>query len=255
MKVLIIDQNAEAAAELSRLLNLLDPLIEILAVIGSVEEGVRWFISKPGCDLIFIDVILPDGSCFDIFREVKVNTPVIFTSTSPEFALKAFRLNSIDYLLKPIEKNGLISALYKFQILKEQFTSGIAFPDKEGNRLNVHLTPAFKSRFVITLGDKIKYINSEDIAWFRADGNLVYISTFEKSTYIVDQSLEEITDTVDPALFFRINRTFICQIKAISEIRKYFNSRLKIYLVPEPDEDEVLVSRNRVQEFLSWLGN
>lgn len=255
MKVLLIDREAEPAARLSKLLLSIDPEIEILAVISTVEAGVRWFLTKPAADLIFMDVELEDGSGFDIFREVKVNTPVIITSLLPGYALKAFKVSCIDYLLKPIEKNALISALYKYQILKEQFNRGGKKADTGLLQPARAPLPAFRSRFLIQLGDKIKFIPSSEIAYFKADGNLVYLYTSANDTHIVDQSLEEIGNSLNPALFFRINRTFICQVTAIREIRKYFNSRLKIYLSPENGEDEVLVSRNRVQEFLTWLGS
>lgn len=254
MKVLIIDHEAEAAAKLSTLLTAIDPEIEILSLLSSVETGVRWFLSKPAADLIFMDIELEDGSSFDIFREVKVNTPVIVTSMLPGYALKAFKVSCIDYLLKPVEKNALISALYKYQVLKDQFNRSNKKPEPAPQPVRIQ-PPKFRNRFLIQMGDKIKYIPSAEIAYFKADGNLVYLFTATNDKLIVDQSLEEISNSLDPALFFRINRTFICQVTAIREIRKYFNSRLKIYLSPENGDDEVLVSRNRVQEFLTWLGS
>lgn len=256
MKILIIDQDEEHASRLSRLLTSLNESVEILPFITSVEQGVRWLISKPVCDLIFTDYELPDGSCFDIFREAASTTPVIFTSVTAAHALRSYRLNCIDYLIKPVEKNGLISSLYKLGVLKELFQNPGLLPEKEAASRPVNAVyRSYKSRFVIHLGDKIRYILSSQIAYFRADGNLVYLITTDNKSYIADQSLEEITELVDPALFFRINRSFLCQVGAIQEIRRYFNSRLKIYLHPEPGEDEVLVSRNRVQEFLTWLGH
>lgn len=253
MRFIIIDRDVRQAEALSKLLKALDPANEVLNIITSVQDGVRWFISKPACDLIFTDIELNDGSCFDIFSEVKVNTPVIFITTLTDYALRSFKLNCIDYLIKPIEKNGLIAALYKFKILKEQFT--VATPEKENGVIPViEKVKTYKSRFVVSIGDKIKYIPSADIAWFKAEGNIVYLHTNDNNKFIIDHSLEEISDSINQNQFFRINRTFLCQITAIIEIRKYFNSRLKIYLSPEPDEDEILVSRNRVHEFLSWLG-
>lgn len=255
MRVIIIDQDERQAVALSKLLNVIDKTTEVVTVISSVQDAVRWLINKPACDLIFMDVELSDGSSFDIFREVSVITPVIFTTATADYALKSFKLNCIDYLIKPIEKNGLIAAIYKFKNLGEQFTSQQSATEKElVSKSLAQPEKAFKSRFVVTLGDKIKYIPSVDIAWFKAEGNIVYLHTFDKHKFIIDHSLEEIGDSLDHCQFFRINRTFLCQITAIVEIRKYFNSRLKIYLSPEPDDDEVLVSRNRVQEFLNWLG-
>lgn len=255
MRFIIIDQDSRQAAALSQLLTAIDKNTEIITVISSVQDGVRWLINKPACDLIFMDIQLSDGTSFDIFREVSISTPVIFTTDTSDYAIKSYKLNCIDYLIKPVEKNGLIAALYKFKILKEQFAPLQTSTDKESvSKTLFQPEKTYKSRFVVTIGDKIKYIPSTDIAWFKAEGNIVYLHTFDKHKFIIDNSLEEIGDSLDQCQFFRINRTFLCQVTAIIEIRKYFNSRLKIYLIPEPDDDEVLVSRNRVQEFLTWLG-
>lgn len=255
MRFIIIDRDNQQAAALSQQLTAIDKASEVLTIISSVQDGVRWLINKPACDLIFMDVELSDGSSFDIFREININIPVIFTTATSDYALKSFKLNCIDYLIKPIEKNGLIAALYKFKILREQFAPLQSAAEKEPLAKSLSLPDKiYKSRFVVIIGDKIKYIPSTDIAWFKAEGNIVYLHTFDRHKFIIDHSLEEIGDSLDQCQFFRLNRTFLCQVSAIVEIRKYFNSRLKIYLNPEPDDDEVLVSRNRVQEFLTWLG-
>ncbi len=259
MKILIIDNDEHAASELERLIGLAYPDAEILDTLTTVEDSVRWLISRPVPDLIFLDVQLDDGISFDIFQEVNTVVPLVFTTHNPSWAVKAYKLNTIGYLFKPLDKNGIISILYKNKLLSQYYALKEGLADGDPLNKNAPGTAAHKkirNRFVVHLGDKIKFVIAAEIAWFKAEGNLVYMMTIHNDKSIIDESLEEIYELLDLGLFFRINRTYICHIQALKDIRRYFNSRLKIFLVPDPgNDDEIFVSRHRVHDFLAWLGS
>jgi two-component system, LytTR family, response regulator LytT len=255
MKVLIVEDEPLAQVELERLLKKVAPDVEILDKIDSVEDGIEWFELNPSPDLVFLDIQLSDGLSFEIFKKVKINAPVIFTTAFNEYALEAFKLNSIDYLLKPIEPEGLKLAIEKYKGIKEQFSS-IEFEDsiKKVREMLNYDRKDYKKRFVSKIGDQYLKIDVNDVAYFQADNNIVYLVTKNSKRHIIEYTLEELNDILDPSLFFRLNRTFITQIGSIQKVHKYFNSRLKIDLIPEPD-DKILVSRVKVSEFLKWMDN
>jgi len=255
LKVLIIEDEPFAQQELKRLLNNIQRDIEIIACIDSVEDSIEWFSQNPNPDLVFMDIQLSDGLSFEIFKSAKINAPVIFTTAFDEYAIRAFKVNSIDYLLKPIEPEGLLAALDKFDQMKSQF----AGHKPELNSLQLEnvlsaLRPKtdYKSRFITKVGDQIKYIKTEDIAYFFADDNIVFLVTENQGKYIVDYALNQLEVYLDPKHFFRLNRTYYVNIKSIAKVHKFFNSRLKIELKPASDDD-ILVSRVKVSEFLNWL--
>lgn len=256
MKVLIIEDEPFAQKELKRLLDVVEGKFEVLDMLDTVEDSVEWLRNNPAPDLIFLDIQLADGVSFDIFRKVKVESPVIFTTAYDEYAIRAFQLNSIDYLLKPIKMNDLMRAINKLENLKSQFGSGEdenvnITKNQLENLLNLG-KKEYKSRFVAKVGDQIKHIPVEDIAYFFAEDNVVFLITGSNARYIIDYSIEEIAALVDPQNFFRLNRAFVAQINAIDKVYKYLNSRLKIELKPE-SEKEVIISRAKVPEFMEWM--
>jgi len=256
MKVLIIEDEPYAQQELKRLLDNLQQEFEILDMIDTVEDAVEWLNTRKTPDLIFLDIQLADGISFDIFRKVKVEAPVIFTTAYDEFAIKAFQLNSIDYLLKPIKQDDLMRALNKLESLKSQFSKnsggGISISQEQLESLFDSRKKDFKSRFVAKVGDQIKHIPVVDIAYFYAEDNVVFLVTSGNNRYIIDYSIEEVDQMVDPKTFYRLNRAFVAQISAIDKVYKYLNSRLKIELKPAIDK-EILVSRVKVAGFMDWM--
>ena len=256
MHILIVEDEPFAQEELKRLLFNINPEFEILDMIDTVEDTVEWLESNDPPDLIFLDIQLADGISFEIFRKTEVTAPVIFTTAYDEYAIKAFRVNSIDYLLKPIKQNDLMMALNKLESLRNQFQK-----DSEDDmsitqgqlKTLLNLSPkSYKSRFLTRIGDQIKYLTIEEIAYFYAEDNVVFVMTREGKRYIIDHTIEEISKMVDPQMFFRLNRTFLTQIEAIDKVYKYVNSRLKIELRPG-SEKEVVISRARVGAFLDWM--
>lgn len=255
MKILIIEDERHAQLELIRLLSIIDHDFIIEACCDTIKESVSW-LETNAADLIFMDIQLSDGSGFEIFSRVQVKAPVIFVTAYDEFAIQAFKVNSVDYLLKPLDENALITALEKFQ---RQYTEKEPVLPVLNTELVERILSSlgkntYKSRFMVSLGDKIRYIAVAEIAFFQADGNTLYLITSDSSKYIINYKLDDLTELLDPALFFRLNRTYTASISAIKDVRRYFNSRLKIYLEPAT-ETEVLISRMRMPDFLKWMDN
>lgn len=253
MKVLIVEDEPHARNELKRLLTKVPAEITVLECIDSVEDAVLWLKGNPAPDLIFLDIQLSDGLSFEIFNQVIVTAPVIFTTAYDEYAIQAFKVNSIDYLLKPIRVEDLERAVRKFENLAAQFgnaTSGIQLEQIE-KLLELH-KPSYKSRFIARVGDQIKHIEIKQVAYFRAEDNEVMLITRQNNRYIIDYSLDQLVGLLHPDEFFRINRSYIISPGAIKKISKYFNSRLHLELIPDT-EDTVLISRVKVPEFMNWM--
>jgi two-component system, LytTR family, response regulator LytT len=248
MRVLMFEDEALTADRLIILLKKYDPDIEILAVLESVKQGIKWFQENPNPDLIFMDIHLSDGSSFEIFAEVKINTPIIFTTAYDKYAIQAFKVNSIDYLLKPIDFEELKAAISKFENLKANPLHDI---DIYKDFLHQIMKP-YKKRFLIKTGEQLKYINTEDIAYFMYDESLVFAYANNSKRFIVDQSIGMLENLLDPDDFYRINRKFIISLKSIAQIHTYFNSRLKLRLTPDIQTD-VIVSREKALGFKKWL--
>lgn len=253
MNVLIIEDEPFAQQELIRLLNEIDEDINVLSCIDSVEESVIFLNEEKQPDLIFMDIQLSDGLSFEIFDQAEIKPPVIFTTAYDEYAVKAFKLNSIDYLLKPIDEQELLNAIEKFKKWTAPNDNNETFLSKKQLQevLGLYKT-SYKSRLVVKLGDKIKHIESVNIAYFYSEDKVSFLITDKGERYIINHSLEHIETIMNPDDFYRINRKYIANIKSIDSIDKYFNSRLKIGLKPEVD-DEVLISRTKVTHFLNWL--
>ncbi|OYU97274.1 MAG: DNA-binding response regulator [Bacteroidetes bacterium B1(2017)] len=252
MKIVILEDEPHARNELKRLLLKIDSTIEVVAELESVEEAVLFLGSNKDFDLLFLDIQLSDGLSFDVFNEVEINKPIIFTTAYNEYALKAFELNSIDYLLKPVEPEQLSKSLEKFKRLYPSNTSTLAF---NGDQLRAMLgleKKGVKSRFLIKIGDQFKYIPTQEIAYFYADRNTIYLVGVDSKKYIVDYRLDELEEQLSEMDFFRITRSYIIHIQSIVKVHKYFNSRLLVEVKPAVEE-QLLVSRIKVDAFLSWL--
>ncbi|SEI50136.1 two component transcriptional regulator, LytTR family [Dyadobacter sp. SG02] len=246
MKYLIVEDERFAAEELQRMMSALRPSYVLEKRTKSVIETIT-FLKSTNVDLILLDIRLADGSCFEIFNHVKVTTPVIFTTAYDEHAIRAFKLNSIDYLLKPFEENELESALVKFEHIFHHHSSQ---PDPG---IFQHLIPAStKNRFLISKGENYHYIETTDIAHFYSEDRVVFLHTFNDKRFIVNYTLDQIEQQLDPQLFFRVSRNCIGNVKAIENVAKYFNSRLQLTFSPACPH-EVLVSRVRVPDFLKWI--
>lgn len=248
LRVIIFEDETLIAERLIALIARYDKSIEVLGVFGTVDEGTKWLEDNAAPDLIFMDIQLSDGFCFDIFDRVKVASPIIFTTAYDEFALKAFRYNSIDYLLKPVDFADLEHSLDKFSDL-----SAARKPDSESIRQMINkFSASYKSRFLVKVGDQFRVIMADETAYFKFDSGFVSIVTKNKSEYITDFSLDKLEEMLDPTKFFRVNRKYIVSIESIQKISTYFNSRLQLELAP-PALESVIVSRERVPSFKEWL--
>ena len=252
MNVLIIEDEPFAQQELMRLLNGIDPDIRVMRCIDSVEESVSYLEGGSTIDLIFMDIQLSDGISFEIFNRTEVTPPVIFTTAYDEYAIKAFKVNSIDYLLKPIEEEDLARALEKFRKWESKQGGGTFFTNQQLEKVLGLYKPTHKSRLVVKMGDRIKHVEAKEIAYFYSEDKVTFIITTAGERYMLNYSLEQLEQMMNPDDFYRLNRKYIAHIDAIGSIDKYFNSRLKIGLKPEV-EDDVLISRTKVSDFLNWL--
>jgi len=249
VKVVIIEDEVIAADNLENQLLTIDPEIEILEKIDTVRDAVVWLGSHT-VDLIFLDIHLSDGLSFTIFEEAEIQTPVIFTTAYDQYTLKAFKLYSIDYLLKPIDINELKQSLVKYK----NFAGNSAQPTVDIQSLLESFKPQkeFQKRFVVNAGQKIKMIKTGEIAWFNGSDQGTFLCTFSNSNYAIDFSLDKLENMIDPEIFFRINRNYIVNIEAINEMYVLAKSRIKVELKPKPS-DETLVSFNRMSGFRKWI--
>ena len=253
MKVLIIEDEIPAAEKLERYLLKYDASTTVVAILDTVESAVAWLRDRQNeVDLIFMDIQLKDGLSFQIFQQVPVKKPVIFTTAFNEFALDAFKVSSIDYLLKPITFTDLSAALKKLESLREQLHQPKDQPERMQALVANLKTKEYKTRFMVKLGEHIRSITTDQIGLFYADGRDVYLVTTQNRKFIIDYTLESLEDILDPKVFFRLNRTFILNINAIKDVLVYSNSRLKITLVQDFDK-EIIVSREKVGDFKEWF--
>jgi two-component system, LytTR family, response regulator len=253
MNVLIIEDEIPAAEKLSRYLTKYDQRIQVIGHLTSVREAVTWLIEKQETiDLIFMDIQLTDGLSFQIFQQVAIRKPVIFITAFNEFALDAFKVNSIDYLLKPITFTDLSASLKKLDMLREQLNWSTQKTEQLQETFVTPKTAAYKNRFMVKLGDHIRSITSDQISIFYADGRDVYLVTNQNRKFIIDYTLETLEELLEPKTFFRLNRTFIININSIKDVIVYSNSRLKIMLTQE-FEKEIIVSREKVGIFKEWF--
>jgi two-component system, LytTR family, response regulator LytT len=251
MNVIIIEDEQPAARRLERLLHDEDSGINVMQKIDSVEDAVSYFESGKNADLIFMDIQLADGLSFDIFERTSINAPVIFTTAYDHYAVKAFKVNSIDYLLKPIDPGELHQAIEKYRTLFAHSTK----PDFDYTEVLKHIgktTSNFRKRFLIKTAGRLAFVNVDDIAYFFSDEGNSFVVTKDNQRFLLESILEDIESELNPDDFFRISRKMIIALKSIEKIEPYFNNRYELKLLPAFDE-EVVVSRQRSGEFRKWL--
>jgi DNA-binding LytR/AlgR family response regulator len=249
MNILIIENEKPAADKLIRLLMKIDKTITVLGVVETVEESINRLQEQPVPDLILMDIQLDDGLCFEIFETINVEIPVIFTTAYDEFTLKAFKVNSIDYLLKPINEELLKSALAKFKKLyadKDPFK-------RDFKQLLFEFRNQYKSRFLIKIGEKYRSVPATEISHFHINERSVFLNDNQGRDYGVDYSLDQLQTMLDPRKFFRINRECIINIESISLMYSYSSSRLQLTLKDKEKSDLFVVSRDKVAEFKRWI--
>jgi len=247
MRIAIFEDEIHNCERLIRLLKQCDMAIEVTAVISSVADGIKWLKEQHTVDLILMDIQLSDGNCFELFDQAQIKTPVIFTTAYDNFALQAFKVNSIDYLLKPIELKELRRALNKY----EQFRPAAA-PGVDIARIADEFLRRKSTRFMGKINNQLVYVKAQDIAYLQFEKGITYATTITNQRIPLDYSLDQIERLLDKNLFFRINRQFIIHLDAIRKITTYYNSRLILRLQPDIDAD-VIISRERVGDFKSWL--
>lgn len=249
MQVLIVEDEIFAADRLEELLQQLEPDYQVVARTGSVKETIAW-LSSHQADLIFLDIQLSDGLSFSIFEQLRINTPIIFTTAYDQYALKAFELNSVAYLLKPIRAAHLRESLEKYKAVKSAFSVDFEqlLATFQGKK------PEYKQRFLIKLGEKLNKIEVAEVAYFFAEEKSVFIRTFNNKKWPIDQSLDVLEAELNPEKFFRINRRYLVNMDAIENMIAWSRSRIKLELKPTPEHPmETIVSINRSAEFKKWL--
>lgn len=249
MKAIIIEDERLSAEHLSNLLKRIDTSIEIIAYYDSIKKSIAEFQKGIKADVLFVDVHLADGLSFDIFSNVHVNTPIIFTTAYDEYAIKAFKLNSVDYLLKPIGIDDLQTAIEKLKKINNQ--QQISVIENIANAYQ-NLNKQYKNRFMVKMGDSIVSIKTDDVVHFIAEDGITLMATSNGKRYPIDYTLDQLESAVSPDLFFRINRKVLISMNAIQKVSSYFNSRLKINS-DILEEDSTIVSRERVNDFKTWL--
>ncbi len=253
LTVLLVEDETPAAEKLERYLQRYSADIKVKAICDSVESSVRWIQENQATiDLIFMDIQLKDGLSFNIFKEVVVQKPVIFVTAYNEYALEAFKVNSIDYLLKPVTFTDLSSSLQKFENLREQMATTEAKQNKIKQLAEVNSGKSYKERFMVKVGDHIRSITIDQVLFFFADGRDVYLITTQLRKFIIDFTLESLEEVLQPKNFFRANRSYILHIAFIQDVVTYSNSRLKVTTLPVWDK-EIIVSREKVGEFKNWF--
>ncbi|RAJ06687.1 LytTR family two component transcriptional regulator [Chitinophaga skermanii] len=253
MRILIVEDEQLGVERLEKLLYEIDPTLQIVGATDSIQSSVQWLKRNDQPDLILMDIELADGQCFEIFEQVVVKSAVVFTTSYDEYALKAFAVNSIDYLLKPIRKAELEKALEKFALVKDNY---VATYSNIANLLHAFKDPAsinFRQRFLVKTGQKFNSVEIDEIAYFYAEGRLSYFVTWQNKKFVVDYTLDELEKMLNPLHFYRANRTFIVHVRAVKEMAAYFNGKLKLGLHPAT-EKEVLVSREKSGDFKLFMG-
>jgi two-component system LytT family response regulator len=250
MKALLIEDENFAVQQVTSLLEETAPDVSIVEVLDSIESTIEWFDQHDSPDLVFMDVHLADGSCFEIFSHVEIRCPVIFITAYDQYALEAFRVNGLDYLLKPLKKKDLERSLERFYNLHSDKHHTIEY-DRIAREI-LQQSGQQQQRLLIRYGQKIAIVDIKDIAYFYAESKGTFICTFNKRLYPADQNLEQLMQILPPDEFFRINRKFIVNIRAISSMTTYSRSRIKLNLDPAFDQD-IIVSTDRTPGFKSWL--
>jgi two-component system LytT family response regulator len=251
MRILIIEDEEAAVKRLQKMLKEITPESEVVDALVSIKSSVQWFKSNPQPDLVLMDVHLADGLSFEIMKQVSIECPVIFTTAYDQYALEAFKLNTVDYLLKPVKKEDLQNAIAKFKKHQPKAVPAIDI-DKIINSFQ-NAQKDYKKRFVVRYGEHIKTINTDDAAYFYTEARANFMITKDAKRYVIDYNLDQLETLIDPKVFYRINRQFIIGIHSIEEMLTYSKSRVLIKLNP-PCKIETIVSTERSGDFKQWLG-
>ncbi len=253
MKAVIVEDERAAVRNLTALLTDVTPEMEVIAVLDSISESVEWFKEHKSPDLVFMDIHLADGSAFEIFRHIEIACPVIFTTAYDEYALKAFKVNSVDYLLKPIGAEDVRNALKKLELFRSATGEPESGEDIQGLIRMLRRQESYKTHFLVPQkGDKLLPLSVESVYYFYINEGIVKAVTMEGKEYPVSHTLDEIADSLNPIRFFRVNRQYLIARKAIKDIDLWFNGRLSVNLIV-PVPEKILISRVRVAEFKEWF--
>ncbi|WP_210464212.1 LytR/AlgR family response regulator transcription factor [Rufibacter roseolus] len=259
MRILIVEDEAIAARRLRKMVEALEPQSQIEAVLNSVASTVQWLQANPAPDLLLLDIELSDGQSFEIFAQLDVTCPVIFTTAYDEHAIKAFRLNSVDYLLKPIQEKELQRSLLKLRNMRKVFT------DKAPNQVNIEAllqeinqqrplsAELYRDRILVRQGQRMFPVICQEVAYFFTKEKVSFLRTKDSRCFQVDFTLEELERSLNPKDFFRANRQFIVNFAAVTRVSQDLNAKLKIGLTPDPEE-EIMISREKAMDFRAWLG-
>lgn len=257
MKLLIIEDEQLGFERLVKLLNETNIEFRIVGHTVSIKTSVQWLMQHPAPDLIFMDIELADGQCFEIFNQLEVPSPIIFTTSYDEYALHAFKVNSIDYLLKPIRREELERSLKKYNHLLKQNNE----TEMQANLVSLlkafqqkQTTTSYRHRFLVKQGQRLLSVEVNEIAWFHAEGKICFLKTWDNHRYLLDYTLEELDLMLDPDQFFRVNRGYIIHHKAIRNINNFFNGKLILSLQPTTEENDVIISKGKAGDFKRWLG-
>lgn len=253
MNILIIEDEALAARRLKMMVAEMDPTFRIAAMLDSVRKSVQWLKENPSPDAILMDIELSDGKSFDIFEKTTVQCPVIFITAYDEYAIRAFKVNSIDYLLKPVKQEELKRSIEKLRQLRQTYSQSKQDTHIQTLLQELQKRTSFRERLLIKQGDKLIPIEINDIAFFFAKDKSNFVRTKEQRDFIIDQTLDEVEASVDPGKFFRANRQYIISNSSIDKVHLWFGSKLKVDLKPKSD-DEVIVSREKATMMRRWLG-
>jgi DNA-binding LytR/AlgR family response regulator len=259
MKVFIVEDEDLAVKKITKTLASVDADAEVVGVADSIIAAVNWLQDNPAPDLILMDIELSDGQSFEIFNRVAIKSPVIFTTSYDEYALKAFKVNSVDYLLKPIQKEDLAAALEKLGNLKNIYQqtnqpAPAVSIDSLVKELQQKLQPReYRKRFLVRHAQKLVSIDTDEIAYFFSDGRLNFFKTYDNRKFVVDYTMDELEEMLDPNKYFRISRSFFISVNSVDQIHDYFGNRLLLHLKPAVDKESI-VSREKVTEFKKWMG-
>jgi len=258
MRVLIIEDEELAKKKLQKTLQSVDATAEVVGVADSIRSSVNWLQSNPAPDLILMDIELADGQSFEIFDKIEVKSTVIFTTSYDEFALKAFKVNSVDYLLKPVQKEDLETAMGKYKDMKKLYAtapqqSALDFDGLVKELQQKLQLKEYRKRFLVKHAQKLVSVEVDEVAYFFSDGRLNFFKTYDNRKFVVDYTMDELEEMLDPDKWFRISRSCFVAENSVEQIHDYFGNRLMLYLKP-PTDKEALVSREKVTEFKKWLG-
>ena len=253
MNILIVEDEELAQKKLQKTLAAVDATATVVGITDSIQSTVDWLKSNNNADLILMDIELADGQSFEVFNLVDVKAPVIFTTSYDEYALKAFKVNSVDYLLKPVQTDELQAALAKYKKLADTSRQDVNI-ESLVNQIKQQLQPKeYRKRFLVKHAQKLVSVDVEEIAYFYSDGRLNFFKTFDNKKFVVDYTMDELAEMLDPDKYYRISRSYFISVNSVEQIHDYFGNRLLLYLKPNA-EKEAIVSREKVTEFKKWLG-